>query len=273
MKLIAIGDNVCDCYIDHDVFFPGGNCVNVAVHAKRNGAQEVNYVGVFGNDYMADYLESCLEKEGVTRHGSRKMYAATAQTGVKLVNGDRVFVGGNPNSCQRIVAMVMTNADLERAAQYDICHVSCYSSMESQLEKLNKVCPVAFDFSDIKDESYFNLVCPNITYAFLSASDISLEEAKALAQKLHSLGPQLVCLTRGKKGSLLYNGKEFYTQGIVPVSVVDTMGAGDSYIAAFLVNYAEGKGIEAAMAAAAEYAAHNCTKQGAIGYGHKMKAE
>ena len=54
MKLIAIGDNVCDCCLDECIFFPGGNCVNVAVHAKRNGAEKVNYTGVLGNDYMAD---------------------------------------------------------------------------------------------------------------------------------------------------------------------------------------------------------------------------
>ena len=35
MKLIAIGDNVTDCYIDEGVYFPGGNAVNVAVNCKK----------------------------------------------------------------------------------------------------------------------------------------------------------------------------------------------------------------------------------------------
>ena len=83
MKLIAIGDNVCDCYIDENIFFPGGNCVNVAVHAKRCGAQAVNYTGVFGNDFMADYIMECLSKENVTATNSRRMYAETSQPCVK----------------------------------------------------------------------------------------------------------------------------------------------------------------------------------------------
>ena len=39
MKLIAIGDNVTDCYMDEGVYFPGGNAVNVAVNCKKNGAE------------------------------------------------------------------------------------------------------------------------------------------------------------------------------------------------------------------------------------------
>ena len=33
MKLICIGDNVVDCYLDEGVCYPGGDAVNVAVHA------------------------------------------------------------------------------------------------------------------------------------------------------------------------------------------------------------------------------------------------
>lgn len=35
MKLIAVGDNVTDCYLNEGVFYPGGCCVNVAVNSKR----------------------------------------------------------------------------------------------------------------------------------------------------------------------------------------------------------------------------------------------
>ena len=50
MKLIAVGDNVTDCYLDEGIYYPGGNAVNVAVDCKRDGAEKVNYIGVFGND-------------------------------------------------------------------------------------------------------------------------------------------------------------------------------------------------------------------------------
>ena len=270
MKLIAIGDNVCDCYLDENVFFPGGNCVNVAVHAKRCGADKVSYTGVLGNDFMADYLMECLAKEGVKAENCRRMYAPTSQPGVKLVDGDRVFVSGQPYSCQKIVAMKITSADLMTAKEYDVCHISCYSNMENELETLAKAVPLSFDFSEIKDEGYFAKVCPHLTYAFLSGSGLTDGECKALAQKLHSLGTKNVCITLGKDGSFFSDGQNLYRHGIVKVDAVDTMGAGDSYIAAFLVHYTENRDVPKAMEAAAAYAAHNCTKRGAIGYGHKI---
>ena len=45
-----------------------------------------------------------------------------------------------------------------------------------------------------------------------------------------------------------YDGREFYTYGIVPVDVVDTMGAGDSFIAGFLYAICAGKAVPEAMA-------------------------
>ncbi len=273
MKLIAIGDNVCDCYLDEGIFFPGGNCVNVAVHAVRDGAESVNYTGVLGNDYMADYIVDCLAKEGVTTLGCRKVFAHTAQPGVKLVEGDRVFVGGTPGSCQQIVAMKMTKADLELAKQYDVCHISCYSGMENELETLSSVIPLSFDFSDIKDEKYFAKVAPYLTYAFLSGSELSESECEKLALHLAQLGTKIVGITRGSKGSVFYDGTNFYRQGIVKVDAVDTMGAGDSFIAAFLVHYTDNGDMPAALRFAAQKAAFNCTQRGAIGYAHKLITE
>ena len=270
MKLIAIGDNVCDCYIDENIFFPGGNCVNVAVHAKRCGAQAVNYTGVFGNDFMADYIMECLSKENVTTTNSRRMYAETSQPCVKLVDGDRVFVGGKPDSCQRLVAMKMTKTDLEFAKGFDVCHISCYSNMENELKVLAGAVPLSFDFSDIKDDEYFKKVCPHLEYAFASGGELTEEECKSLAEKLYTFGAKTVVVTRGSKGSLCFDGKQFYYQGIAKVDAVDTMGAGDSYIAAFLVHYTNNNDIQKAMEAAAEYSAQNCTKRGAIGYAHVM---
>ena len=271
MKLISIGDNVCDCYIDENIFFPGGNCVNVAVHAKRCGAQEVSYTGVLGNDFMADYILSCLEKEGVTAANCRRVFAPTSQPGVKLVDGDRQFVSGQPHSCQKIVAMKMTNDDINLAKGYDVCHISCYSNMENELEALAKAVPLSFDFSEIKDDGYFAKVCPHLTYEFLSGGGLGENQLTALAQQVYGYGAKTVCITCGDKGSMLYDGHSFYLQNAVKTDAIDTMGAGDSYIAAFLVHYTDNGDIKNAMAAAAQYAAHNCTQRGAIGYAHRLE--
>lgn len=65
MKLIALGDNVIDYYHNTQECFPGGNAVNVAVHAARLGAQ-AEYLGSLGDDKMAHIVEKALGKTAWT---------------------------------------------------------------------------------------------------------------------------------------------------------------------------------------------------------------
>ena len=65
-------------------------------------------------------------------------------------------------------------------------------------------------------------------------------------------GPKIVVVTRGEKGSMAYDGSRFYLGGIVPCQVVDTMGAGDSFIAGFLYGLMRGRDIPACMALGAK---------------------
>ena len=65
-----------------------------------------------------------------------------------------------------------------------------------------------------------------------------MDQTKEHLRKVSALGPELVCASRGTAGSIAYDGKNFYKQGIEPVEVmIDTMAAGDSLLTAFLVNY------------------------------------
>ena len=79
MKLIAVGDNVTDCYMDEGVYFPGGNAVNVAVNCRKNGAEQVEYIGIFGDDENAQWIRACLAEEGVGFSRSRRVYAPSAR--------------------------------------------------------------------------------------------------------------------------------------------------------------------------------------------------
>ena len=57
MQLVGVGDNVVDRYRDLGMMFPGGQALNVAVHAKRAG-METAYVGavdVEASDDLANW--------------------------------------------------------------------------------------------------------------------------------------------------------------------------------------------------------------------------
>ena len=258
-----------DCYVDEGVYFPGGNAVNVAVNCKKNGAEKVNYIGVFGDDERADYIKECLAKEGVEFKRSRKVCAHTAQPRVYLKDGDRVFGPGPRDSCQHLFSIKIVAEDMEVIRDFDICHTSCFSNLEYELPAISEICQVSFDFSERREEDYLKRTCPYLTFAFFSGSEMEEWECEELLKKVHGLGTKVVGITRGSKGAIFYDGEKIYRQGIKPVEVVDTMGAGDSFIAGFLTAYGDGKTMEEALDYGAERSALTCMVRGGFGYPHK----
>lgn len=102
------------------------------------------------------------------------------------------------------------------------------------------------------------------------------EAAKEHLKFIHSLGPELVSLTRGSKGCIMYDGEQFYTQPATLIdNVVDTMGAGDSFLTSFMDCYIDQlkrgtdrqEAIRTSLKEASKFAAHVCTLNGAFGYG------
>lgn len=274
MRLIAVGDNVVDCYVDQRIYYPGGNAVNVAVGCKRLGEWEaVAYMGVLGNDKEADHLTWALQQEGVTYDRCRRVYAPSGHPGVKLVDGDRVFIGGPKNTAQHIVRIRLMSDDLEYIRSFDICHTSCYSSIEYELPQIQQYSEISFDFSsDYQDKAYLARVCPFVRIAFFSGSHLSERVLDDLMETVHGHGTEIVGITLGNRGAMFSRNGKRYLQGIVPVdNIVDTMGAGDRFIAGFLTRLTSGDTMEASLYFAAEAAAKACLEPGGFGYGHPFE--
>ncbi|QIX59737.1 carbohydrate kinase [Hymenobacter sp. BT18] len=60
------------------------------------------------------------------------------------------------------------------------------------------------------------------------------DEATALQWLADRFGLQAVCLTKGADGALLWANDQLYSAPGVPVAVTDTIGSGDSFLAALL---------------------------------------
>lgn len=267
MKIIAIGDNVVDCYLDQGKYYPGGNCVNVLVNAKRLGADKADYIGIFGTDEMADNLKKVLDLEGVNWSLSRTVIGKSGQPQVNLTEeGDRIFVGGPKDTVQHIVKLRLIERDLEYASTFDLCHTSCYSSLEEELDQLHLRVNISFDFSDKRDPAYLKRVCPFISYAFFSGSDLTDSEIDDLLITLKPYSLKVIGITRGSKPALFVHNSVRYYQKPLETHVVDTMGAGDSFIAGFLVAHGKGKSMQESLALGAESARVTCGFYGGFGY-------
>ena len=81
---------------------------------------------------------------------------------------------------------------------------------------------------------------------------------------------RIVGITLGSRGAVFSDGKKAIFQGIKEVEVVDTMGAGDSFIAGFLTSYVDNGNLEAALDYAATCSARTCQVHGGLGHPHSL---
>ncbi|MBR4843224.1 MAG: carbohydrate kinase family protein, partial [Bacteroidaceae bacterium] len=77
-------------------------------------------------------------------------------------------------------------------------------------------------------------------------------------------GLKLVILTKGADGSEVITADETIPQKVGKVKVVDTVGAGDSFTAAFVVAYLRGDSLADAQRLANETAVYVCSCKGAM---------
>lgn len=76
--------------------------------------------------------------------------------------------------------------------------------------------------------------------------DLPAEPRAGLATLRSRYDVELVCMTRGADGCLVQTAEEEIDLPGIPVKVVDTIGAGDSFTAGLLVRVLEGKSLRAA---------------------------
>lgn len=72
---------------------------------------------------------------------------------------------------------------------------------------------------------------------------------------IYNKNKNLVFITLGKRGTLYYDGNEIHTIDAMPTTVVDTVGAGDSHIAAIIAGISNGLSISQSVHLANKVAA------------------
>jgi fructoselysine 6-kinase len=262
MQLAGVGDNVVDRYRDLRLMFPGGQALNVAVHAQRAGVAAA-YVGVLGDDRAGRHVLRAIHAERLDASHVRVVPGPNAYAEVGLVHGNREFLGGEPGvSCFRL-----TDDDVAFLGHADIIHSSESSYLEDQLGLLAGVAPLSFDFSIRRDRAYLDPILPHVTIAAFSLADLDDDEATAWIEHIHRAGPRLVLATRGASDALLSDGGRTWRQPAVPTRILDTLGAGDAFIARVLVGVVRDEPFDVSLAAAAQVAATTCASYGAFGHG------
>ena len=264
-KLLAIGDNCIDHYTELGKRFPGGNALNVAVFASRIQDIKSDYMGVVGTDENGRYLLDQMQREGFDTHLVTQLEGSTAVTEILIRNEDRVFdkyyegVQENPCFQQEVIPTLL---------EYDLLHYTVWGYGKEHIPEIKKINStiLSCDFSS-ELENPVTKIMKYLDYSFFSGSKL-IEESVNPEEVLMNLKEKtlgVVVMTLGEHGSITTDGDRIYRGEAIPVEVVDTLGAGDAFIAAFLCSRLRGESIPKSIKRGHQFASEICRRLGAWG--------
>lgn len=280
VKIIGIGIATMDIYCHKKKMYPGGNEYNIAYDARLQGA-DTGFMGIFADDRVGTILEETLVNAGVDTSHSHHESGSSGYALVDLKDGDRVFLDWNKQGVTDLYPFTFTKEEIDYIRTFDVACISWGARVN--LEKIKKLSKnginICYDFYDNFTDEDITSISPYIKYAFFSCSHLTKEETKNVLKKTAGYGCEIAVGTRGGEPAIAYDGRNFTEQEICKVTPIDTMGAGDSYISAFITNYLSAQTDESenvenkikyAMARAAEFAAGVVVKEGSLGIGYDV---
>ncbi|TRO51766.1 fructoselysine 6-kinase [Candidatus Bathyarchaeota archaeon] len=265
MRVLAIGDNCIDDYTELGKRFPGGNALNVAVYSSRYTGVQSDYVGIIGTDDCGDYMLEQIQKNGLSTEYIIREPGLTAVTKILIRNGDRVFadyIEGVQKDAQ------LPYDKIPNPDNYDLLHFTVWGFGRENVKKLSETSKalLSCDFSNQLEDQRTEIL-PYLDLAFFSGSHLIKKgvDLDLVLRKLKEKTMGTVVMTLGEYGSMVCDGEMIYRGKALPVDVVDTLGAGDSYIAAFLCRKLQGKSIQESIEEGHRAATETCKRLGGWG--------
>ena len=260
----------------------GGAPANVVYHINQLGLPAFMISSV-GNDADGDDLLAWLRTKNIDCRFVTRNSLPTGRVTVTLDNGIPSYEIHKPAAWD---AIAVTPELLEACKSFKAFVFGSLSQRCKESEEAIKTVMSALPFDCLKvfdinlRQSFYT---KEIISASLAASDIlklNDEECTVMAE-MFSLGGddeniaaaladrfslKAVILTRGAKGSALWrkgHAMEYYPVADCP-KVVDTVGCGDSFLAAWLVSILTGKTPDQAMKRASEISAFVASQKGGM---------
>lgn len=253
MKTAAgIGDNCIDDYTHLGRRYPTGNIVDTGVNMHKLGIP-VSLISTTGSDDNGRWMIDTLTKEGLDLSHFKVAEGKTAITYMTLDENDRVHGDYDEGV---LADIVFDDEDIRFAAEHDLVFSAFWGKAEGVMGKIHDLGAItAFDFAAADDErlpAMLESTRGAIDYGFFSCKGLGgrgdKEPRAFLIDMVENYGMKVAVGTFGEEGSLAYNGFVFYEGIAVPQpNVVNTVGAGDAYIAGYLAGLLKGRDIAGCM--------------------------
>ena len=259
----------------------GGAPANVIFHASKLGAQGL-VVSAVGADAAGDDLLAFLKGKGIDCSLVARNDLPTGTVTVTLENGMPSYVIHRPAAWDAIPYTDAIDAVVPRlsAVVFGSLAQRDERSRETLFRILRHPALHALKFFDINLRQKFysrETIAESLEVAdVLKLNDeecavlaelfgLPGDSRGAVAALADRFGLSHVILTLGAKGSMLYDGAAFAEYPVAPCEkLVDTVGCGDSFLAAWCVAFLCGKGADAAMREATALSAYVAGHKGAM---------
>jgi fructokinase len=282
-RILSCGEVLWDLFPEGARF--GGAPANFACHAAILGG-DVAMLSAVGNDARGDEALRILQGFGIdTSLVQRIAVAPTGSVGVSVDGGGKPTFEIHAGSAWDLIAW--TDGLVSRIENADAIYFGTLGQRgETSRTTIRQALALAkargilrvldvnlrapfYDAALIRESIALASVLKlsddelgEVTAACGIAPDTSNETA--LRALLIHFGLDLVVMTRGAKGAFLVSADDAVDQAGIPTQVVDTVGAGDSFTAAFVLGLLRGEAYAAILQKACKTAAAVCAQPGAV---------
>lgn len=260
----------------------GGADSNVAIGLARLGHSS-KWISSLGRDALGSMIASGIESEGVV---TSLHFSDTHQTGlmVKSPSGTQeryVSFYRAGSAASKMGPAVLREDDFAGA---EIFHFSGITPMLSTscaelVRKAIGLCKrdgitISFDvnhrpslWDDESAKPMYLEFCKQADVVFGDRNELSLLVGaelsdEALVRAVAEIGPSSVVLKLGESGAVALSEGELYAQPAFDVTVVDTVGAGDAFVAGYLSALLDNQSLRERLVRAAFCGAQACTNPG-----------
>ena len=267
IRFAAVGDCVVDVYPQQNKVFPGGAAGNVALRAKQAGAQS-SIISAICTDKLGRLFPSFYGHHHINTRYLARLAGNTSQiTIVPKEGGIPTFDDWKIGVLKDFRLTARHRAFLQRQ---DIAYATLFTKTR---HIFNAFCtfslPKSLKVGDFGGTSPFTTTIETIKKyvhgldVFVKSIESTDRDSLGFLRTLSKKENKIAIVLMGKAGSIVYdNGKQF-THRALKVRAVDTTGAGDAYIAHFLVTYFKTKSIPQAMEQGTKAASRVVTQWGA----------
>jgi fructokinase len=249
LEIVCFGEVLYDVFPSYKKI--GGAPLNVAIRLASLGAN-VHIISKIGNDELGRELQTFVAKNKVNNSSIQvDETLATGQVLVKLDNeGSASYTINYPAAWDRIALGEAEKELVEKSNALVFGSLVCrdavsYNTLLNLLPfAKNKIFDVNLRAPFYNKEILIHLMNQA---DFIKFNDDELFEiAEMLGSPYHSLEQNIhfiaketstsqICVTKGSHGAVLFYNENLYYNSGFKIKVVDTVGSGDSFLAALLV--------------------------------------